>query len=143
MDAATRVGTAVYSTAGGGFNFDVADPCSGLRSVLAMAALSALYGHLTQKTLLKKWLLFLGAIPVAVAGNVARIVTIALVAVAADVDRAMRVYHDFSGFIVFAVFHIYIVVYDGHLYRNGLISSMVSGYKFYEEGDIDHETWIS
>ena len=34
-------------------------------------------------------------------------------------------------FIVFAIVHTYIVVLDGTQYRNGLISSMISGRKFY------------
>ena len=38
-----------------------------------MTALSAAYAQLTQRTLFKQWFVFLGAIPVAMAGNVARI----------------------------------------------------------------------
>lgn len=34
-------------------------------------------------------------------------------------------------FIVFAIVHVYIVLLDGQQYRNGLVSSMVSGHKFY------------
>ena len=69
---AQRSGSAIYSTAAGGFNFDVADPCSGLRSLLAMTALTAVYAYLTQKTLVKQWILFLSSIP-AIIGNIARI----------------------------------------------------------------------
>lgn len=47
------------------------------------------------------------------------------------------------GFIVFAILHVYIVFYDGQHFRNGLVSSMVSGIKFYKDGDIDHDTWLS
>ncbi len=47
------------------------------------------------------------------------------------------------GFLVFAVLHIYIVLFDSHQYRNGLLSSIVSGFKFYEEGDLDHDEWLS
>jgi Ni/Fe-hydrogenase 1 B-type cytochrome subunit len=46
-------------------------------------------------------------------------------------------------FVVFAILHIYIVFYDGLQYRNGLVTSIVSGEKFYREGDVDHETWVS
>ncbi len=47
------------------------------------------------------------------------------------------------GFIVFAILHVYIVLYDDRQYKNGLISSMVAGYKFYEKGDLDHDRWLS
>ncbi len=100
---AERSGSAIYSTAAGGFNFDVADPCSGIRSLLAMTALTAVYAYLTQKTLLKKWILFLCAIPLAIIGNMARIATIGLVAQAFGDQLALTLYHDYSGYVVFGV----------------------------------------
>lgn len=101
--ASQRTGTAIYSTAGGAFSFDVADPCSGIRSLLALTALSAAYAYFTQKSMLKKWLLFLFSIPIAIAANVARIVSIALVAQLFGQEAALKVYHDYSGYIVFTV----------------------------------------
>ncbi len=47
------------------------------------------------------------------------------------------------GFIVFFVLHIYVVLFDSSQYRNGLLSSIVSGFKFYEEGDLDPGGWVS
>lgn len=101
--AAVKSGTAIYSAAAGRFNFDVADACSGLRSLLALTALTAIYAWLTQKSLVKKWLLFLAAIPIAIAGNIGRIVTIAIVAQIFGQDAAIKIYHDWSGFLIFAV----------------------------------------
>jgi Ni/Fe-hydrogenase 1 B-type cytochrome subunit len=46
-------------------------------------------------------------------------------------------------FVVFAILHIYIVLFDSHQFRNGLITSIISGYKFYEEGDLDHDRWLN
>jgi exosortase len=80
---------------------DVADPCSGLRSLLAMTALTAVYAYFTQRTLIRKWLLFLASIPLAVIGNIARIVTIAFVAEALGAKPALGLYHDYSGYILF------------------------------------------
>lgn len=100
---AERSGSAIYSTAAGGFNFDVADPCSGIRSLLAMTALTAVYAYVTQKTLLKKWVLFISSIPLAIIGNIARITTIALVAEAFGQKVATGLYHDYSGYILFPV----------------------------------------
>lgn len=80
---------------------DVADPCSGLRSLLAMTALTAVYAYFTQRTLLRQWLLFLASIPLAVFGNISRIVTIAVVAEAFGARMALNLYHDYSGYILF------------------------------------------
>ena len=101
--AAERSGSAIYSVAAGGFSFDVADPCSGLRSLLAMTALTAVYAYITQRTLVRKLLLFLASIPLAIVGNIARITTVALVAEAFGQKLALGLYHDYSGYVVFSV----------------------------------------
>lgn len=101
--AAVRTGTAIRSLAPGEFHIDVVDPCSGLRSLLAMSALTAAYAYFTRTTLARKWILFLSAVPLAIIGNVARIVTIAWVARRFGPERAMQVYHDYSTYIIFAV----------------------------------------
>ncbi|MDZ4199994.1 MAG: exosortase/archaeosortase family protein [Kiritimatiellia bacterium] len=98
-----QVGTAIHSAAGSGFKFDVADPCSGLRSLLAMTALTAVYANVTQNAQWKKWLLFAASIPLAIIGNVARIFTVALVAEAFGDKLALGLYHDYSGYVVFTV----------------------------------------
>jgi exosortase len=97
---AVRSGTAIFipSMPTG---MDVADPCSGLRSLLAMTALTAVYAYFTQETLLKKWILFAASIPLAVIGNIARIVTIAIVSEAIGGSLALGIYHDYSGYILF------------------------------------------
>jgi exosortase len=94
----TRTGTALQAD---GFNFEIADPCSGLRSVLAMTALAAAYAHFYQKDRLRQLLLFLSAFPLAVAGNMIRIVMIGIVARLFGQDRAVGFYHDYSGYVFF------------------------------------------
>lgn len=97
-----RVGTALKSTLGQGFSLDVADPCSGIRSLMAMMAVSAAYAYVTQPTVGRKWVLFLSAIPLAVVGNIGRILAIGLVAVLFGMPAAMGVYHDYSGYVFYA-----------------------------------------
>jgi Ni,Fe-hydrogenase I cytochrome b subunit len=46
-------------------------------------------------------------------------------------------------FVVFLIVHLYIVLFDSHQYKNGLITSIVAGYKFYEKGDIETDRWAS
>lgn len=85
------------------FAIDIANPCSGLRSIFALMALSVCYGYLTLRTWRMRAALFALAIPLAVLGNIARIVSICVVAKTADATFATGFYHDFSGYIVFIV----------------------------------------
>lgn len=96
-----RVGTAIVSALGNGLNIDVADPCSGMHSLMAMAALGAAYGYFTQSRNVGRWILFLGSLPIAVAGNVVRVMSIAVVASIFGQERAMAFYHDYSGYVLF------------------------------------------
>lgn len=109
---AVRSGTAIFipSMPSG---LDVADPCSGLRSLLAMTALTAVYAYFTQRTILKKWILFATSIPLAVAGNIARIVTIAIMSEAIGGRLALGLYHDYSGYILFTAAISLMVVIGG------------------------------
>jgi exosortase len=98
-----RSGVVLNSVPPGEFSFEVAEACSGIHSILAIAALSAVYGHLSQKTLLKKWLVFLSSIPLAIAGNVVRITMVVVVAKAFGEQLAQGLYHDYSGYVFFIV----------------------------------------
>jgi len=57
----------------------------------------------------------------------------------------LRMWHHTAawGFVVFFIFHVYIVLFDDRQYKNGLISSIIVGLKFYEKGDLDHDRWLS
>ena len=101
--AVHQVGTAMISADGAGFKLDVADPCSGMRSVFALAALTAAYAYFTQQTALRRWLLFACAVPLAVIGNIVRIISIGVVAHLLGQERAVGFYHDYSGYVVFVV----------------------------------------
>lgn len=89
--------------ADGSFSIDVAEPCSGLRSIFALMALTAGYAYFTQPTWLRRAILFSTSVPLAILGNVVRILTICLVANYASKDFAMGFYHDYSGYVVFIV----------------------------------------
>jgi Ni/Fe-hydrogenase 1 B-type cytochrome subunit len=58
---------------------------------------------------------------------------------------SLRMWHHTMAwsFVVFVILHIYIVMYDDRQFKNGLISSIVAGYKFYEKEDLDHDRWLS
>jgi len=82
------------------FHCEVAGGCSGVRSLMAMAMLSALYGHFTLRSGWKKLLLFAMSLPFAVLGNIARVFTIVLASKLFGQSIGTGPWHDISGFIV-------------------------------------------
>jgi exosortase len=98
--AVAREGTLLLS-ATGTFALNIADPCSGLRSLIAMLAISSAYGLFLPWGTLKRWLLFALSIPLAVIANVIRICTIALIATWFNSEKSLMVYHDYSGYVLF------------------------------------------
>ncbi len=95
-------GTGIHSASKRFASLEVANPCSGIRSLEALMTLTALYGYLAMDKAWKKWVLFLSSIPLAVIGNLARIMTMVLVSLGFGSDSATKV-HNFSGFIVFSL----------------------------------------
>ncbi len=98
-----RVGAGLFSAAGNPFSFNVAPECSGLRSLLAMTALMAFYAWYSQKTLAKKWFLFLCSVPVAIIANICRIILVVVVAAFFGQQTAMGLWHDYSGYPIFLI----------------------------------------
>ena len=101
--SAVNRGTVVQSAAGGGFTFDVADACSGLRSLVVMTALAAPYAWYTISGPWKRAALFAMSVPLAMVANALRIFTLGVVAEWIGMKLAMQLYHDLSGHIVFFI----------------------------------------
>jgi exosortase len=87
----------------GGFNFQIAEGCSGVRSLTAMTMLAAIYVHLTQDKLWKKLVILAFSILFAIVGNIGRIFTVVLVAKFIDPKLAAGIYHDYSGYVFFPI----------------------------------------
>lgn len=97
-----RTGTMLAAT-DGSFAIDVAEPCSGLRSIFALMALTAGYAYFNQPTWFRRGLLFALSVPLAIVGNMTRVLTICLVGTCASPSFATGFYHDYSGYVVFIV----------------------------------------
>jgi exosortase len=97
---ATRVGTSIYT---GDFSFDIAAPCSGINSLFSLLALAAIFAYLTEHSNIKRLILFISAIPIAVVTNIIRVTSIGLVAKGFNKEIALSMYHDYSGYVIFAI----------------------------------------
>ncbi|MDR0993478.1 MAG: exosortase/archaeosortase family protein [Verrucomicrobiota bacterium] len=119
-----RVGSGLFSPDNSKFSFNVAPECSGLRSLLAMTALIAFYSWYSQKTLAKKWILFLCSIPIAIVANICRIVLVVLIGAFFGQETAMGLWHDYSGYPIFLISIALVLLVDRLLntdYRNAWI----------------------
>jgi exosortase len=96
-----RNGTQLLSPHGG-YQYDVAAACSGVRSLMALAALSLLVGCLNFRAWWARVLLLVLCVPYTFAGNVVRIFAVILAAEWAG-QRAGLAVHEWFGFLVFVV----------------------------------------
>jgi len=79
----------------------VGDPCSGLRSLISLTALGALFAYLAKISSIRKFVLFLVSIPLALVANIMRIVLLLIVAFIYGSEVATGWFHDFSGILLF------------------------------------------
>ncbi len=96
-----RNGTQLLSP-GGSYQYDVAAACSGMRSLMALAALSLLVGYLNFRSWWARAFISLLCFPYAFVGNVVRIFAI-IVAAAWRGEKAGTAVHEWFGFLIFLI----------------------------------------
>ena len=82
-------------------SLEVAEACSGIRSLLSLFTLALIYGYFMERETWKRALLALLSVPIAVAANAARIVGTGLIVQYWDPSKALGFFHEFSGWVVF------------------------------------------
>ncbi|MBX3751096.1 MAG: EpsI family protein [Opitutaceae bacterium] len=96
-----RSGTQLFAP-DGAYQYDVAAACSGVRSLVALLALSLLVGYLNFRPAWLRALVLLLSLPFTYVGNVVRISAI-IVAAEVGGQRAGVIVHEWAGFLVFVV----------------------------------------
>jgi exosortase len=82
---------------------DVAEACSGIRSLLTLVTLAIIYGYLMETRMWVRVVLAISAVPIAVAANSFRIFGTGLLVQYWDPDKAEGFFHLFSGWLIFVV----------------------------------------
>jgi exosortase len=82
---------------------EVAEACSGIRSLLSLTTLAIMYGYLLEKRIAIRVTLALASVPIAVAANGLRIVGTGLLVQHWDPEKAEGFFHAFSGWLIFVV----------------------------------------
>jgi exosortase D (VPLPA-CTERM-specific) len=82
---------------------EVAEACSGIRSLMSLITLAIIYGYLMEKRLWMRWILAVASVPIAIAANSFRIVGTGLLVQYWDPDKAQGFFHEFQGWLIFVV----------------------------------------
>jgi exosortase len=82
---------------------EVAEACSGIRSLMSLFTLSVFYGYFLERTLVRRVIIALASVPIAIAANAVRILGTGLCVQYWDPDKAQGFFHEFSGWVMFLV----------------------------------------
>jgi exosortase len=96
---------------------EVADACSGIRSLMSLLALSVAFAFFTQSSTLKRWILIFSAVPIAIFTNSLRVIVTGILAQYWGAKAAEGFFHEFAGFVVFALAMVMLVALGALLKR--------------------------
>ena len=82
---------------------EVADACSGLRSLMSLVTLAVALAFLSQKTVVKHTILIISAVPVAIVTNMIRVIVTGVLASRYGAAAAEGFFHEFAGMAIFAM----------------------------------------
>jgi exosortase len=88
---------------------EVAEACSGIRSLQALLTLGTAYAYFTQPIMWKRWMLVILSVPIAIAANAFRVSATGVLAHYWGVELAEGFYHEFSGWLIFVVAFVLLV----------------------------------
>lgn len=98
---------------------EVAEACSGIRSLQALMALGTVFAYFSQAVLWKRWVLVGLSIPIAIAANAVRVSGTGVLAHYWGPEVAQGFYHTFEGWVVFLVAVVFLVLAGFVLSRVG------------------------
>jgi exosortase len=82
---------------------EVAQACSGIRSLTSMVALAIAYGNLAERRLWVRFVLVALMLPISVASNAVRVVAAGVLADTVGPESVEGIFHTLSGLLIFAV----------------------------------------
>jgi exosortase len=80
---------------------EVAEACSGIRSLMSLGALAIIYGYFLEAGILRRVLLVVAAVPIAVVANALRVMGTGLLGQYWSPEKAEGFFHTFSGWVIF------------------------------------------
>lgn len=80
---------------------EVADACSGVRSLMSLLALAVAYAFFVHTSNVRRWIIIAAAVPVAIATNALRVIVTGVLAQWWGAKAAEGFFHEFAGMVVF------------------------------------------
>jgi exosortase len=90
-------------------DLDVAEACSGIRSLLSLGFLSLVYAYFADKKVWMRWALLIATVPIAIGANGIRVAVTGLLS-EINTKLAQGLYHELEGYIVFVVALVALVI---------------------------------
>jgi exosortase len=97
---AMREGNVIYLPS---LSLDVAEACSGLRSLMSLITAGVFYGYFYESKFGRRLLIVLSSIPIAIVANGFRIMACGLIGEYWSPEKAAGFLHTFSGIVIFAI----------------------------------------
>ena len=79
------------------------EPCSGFRSLITLFSLGLIYVYISKTSLTNKVILILFVIPLALLGNLTRVITLCLITFYFGEEAGQGFFHNFSGIVMFII----------------------------------------
>jgi len=98
---------------------EVADACSGIRSLISLLAIAVAYSFLMKTSNIRRWIIIFSAIPIAVATNALRVIVTGILAQWWGAKAAEGFFHEFAGMVVFVLAMVMLVLCGELLRRIG------------------------
>jgi len=82
---------------------EVADACSGIRSLISLLAIAVAYAYVIKISNVRRWIIIFSAVPIAVATNALRVIVTGILAQWWGARAAEGFFHEFAGMAVFVL----------------------------------------
>jgi exosortase len=100
----------------GSYQLLVKDACSGMNSIFALSAIGVFYAYAFRwEDKVRSLILLAAIIPITIAANFIRVITLVLIAYYGGVDRLDGILHDLTGIGLFVIAVVLLFLFDGFL----------------------------
>jgi exosortase B len=111
----------------GPYQLMVKDACSGMNSIFALSAIGFFYVHeFIHNSPVRSIAMLASIIPITVAANFVRVLSLILIAYYFGVEAVEGVFHDLTGFLLFAVALLLFFMFDGVLLGIAALGRLVT-----------------
>jgi exosortase len=97
---------------------EVADACSGIRSLISLIAMAVAYAFFIKTTNTRRWIIIFSAVPIAIFTNALRVFVTGVLAQHWGAQAAEGFFHEFAGMVVFGLAIVMLVGVGALLRKN-------------------------